>query len=128
MCVERRKQPRVYYQVDASIANDEKWQQAQCTNISMSGMLLISDSQLPIGDRKKIKINQEYAEETLSIHADVEIVRVEALEGQEGFYEIGVKFTNLEPGASIDLLNLVRYHSGEGRESPLRDCQCGREQ
>jgi len=128
MCIERRKQPRVYYQVDASIAYDEKWQQAQCDNISMSGMLLITDCPLPIGDRRRIKINQEYADETLSIHADVEVIRFEAVEGQEGLYEVGVRFTNLEPGASIDLLNLVRYHSDEGREPPPRDCPCGKEQ
>jgi len=127
MCIERRQQPRVYYQVDASIAYDEQWQQAQCNNISMSGMLLITNGVLSVGDRKKIKINQEYADEILSIQADVEIIRVEALEGQKDFFEVGAQFTNLEPGASIDLLNLVRYHSGEGGEQQLRDCRCGRE-
>ena len=113
MSTERREQPRVCFQVDATIQHDENKQEAQCSNISMSGMMLITQVPLTVGERKKVLIDQDYENDTLSIHADIEIVRVEEIPGKDGFYEVGVKFTNLEPGSSIDLLNLVRYHSGE---------------
>ncbi len=125
MCTERRERPRVHYFVDATVELEAEWHQAECRNISMGGMLLYTEGSVPMGARGKVKIDQQCGDEKMCIAADIEVIRVTEVNDQDGGYEIGVKFISLEAGNSIDLMNIVRYQSGEVMgEAKCSHCDC----
>lgn len=110
--VEKRIRPRVRFRADGKLAVSGKWHEVSCENISMSGMLLISDCLFPVGIEGSLEILQECGEDSLLLSVDVQVVRIIEPKIETDQYRIGVAYTKLESEVSLHLLNIVRYQSG----------------
>ena len=104
--MEQRHFSRVEYHVHAVITCDGETIQADVENLSLKGMLVRSDRQLPQGKKADITISLSDVSPLVVIQLKGEVVR-----SQEG--ELGFNFERIELDSFIHLRNIVSICKGD---------------
>ncbi len=108
---EKRIRERVDYQIGAEFSSpDCKTIKAKIKNVSMSGMLMITDETIPEGIDGNVRIELEFGENNLYVYASCKVIRQE----KSG---IAIQLTNIDPQSSITLYNMIRYQTPTVKEN-----------
>jgi len=104
--MEKRHFSRVDYHVHAVIVCDGETIQAEVENLSLKGVLVRSDSILPMGKEAEISITLSNVSPPVKINLVGQVVRA-----QEG--ELGFSFNRIELESFIHLRNIVSICKGD---------------
>jgi len=104
--MEKRHFSRVDYQVHAVITCDGETVEADVKNLSLKGMLVHSDRELPLGKKADISISLSNVSPPIVIQLKGEVVR-----SQTG--ELGFNFERIELDSFVHLRNIVSICKGD---------------
>jgi len=104
--MEKRHFSRVEYHVHAVISCDGETIQADVENLSLKGMLVHSDRQLPLGRMADITISLSDVSPPIVIRLKGEVVRSQN-------WELGFNFERIELDSFMHLRNIVAICKGD---------------
>jgi c-di-GMP-binding flagellar brake protein YcgR len=103
---EKRMRERVPFEVDVEVSGSGKWVPIQQSrDLSMSGILLVSEDPLPMGEEVTLRFLDQDRENAPEIRGKV----VRVIE-DENLWQVGVQFDALSSDASLYLYHIVQYH------------------
>ncbi len=111
---EKRTRKRVPFVIKAVITaenNDRVETVAQ--NISMSGLFLRGEKEIPLHTTGRINITLEFGSQKLALNMKGEIVRLQKPRKKGDKYGIAVNITEIDPDSSITLFKMVQFQSGK---------------
>lgn len=104
--MEKRSNTRVPYEVSAIIKYKRVKIKCQVINLSMNGVLLRTETELPASEKVKIEIFMEGTTSELRINLEGTIVR-------SANEELAVEFTSVDLDSFIHLKNIIIYNEGD---------------
>lgn len=103
---EKRQRERVSFEIDVEVTGTGKWVPIQQSrDLSMGGILLLSEEPLPVGETVSLRFLDQDPENTPVIPGKV----LRVIEDGE-FWQIGVQFEDLSSDTSLFLYRIVQYH------------------
>jgi len=104
--MEKRTNTRVVFEVGALVKYGKKSIKCKVLNLSLHGILLKTDEDIPLSSELKIGIFMEGTTSHLQINLDGIVVRSDVP-------EIGVEFKSIDLDSFIHLKNIVAYNEGD---------------
>ncbi len=104
--MEKRSNTRIVFDVTAIVKYHKKTIQCKVINLSMTGILLQTDANIPKNEKMKINIMMEGSTSKLTISLDGVVVR-------NGKSEIAAEFKSIDLDSFIHLKNIIVYNEGD---------------
>lgn len=103
----KRIRERVDFEIEARFIYNGISHLCTCGNISMGGVLLETESFIPVGEMGTVVIILNSGSKVLEVTGECRVVRV--MPAANDRFEVGLEFQLLDSESSIVLYNMIRY-------------------
>lgn len=103
---EKRIRERVPFEIDVELIRTGQWVPIQQSrDLSMSGIQLVSEAPLEVGEVVSLRFLVEDAEGNPELEG-----RVVRVHDDNGVWQVGVQFEHLSSDTSLFLYRIIQYH------------------